>query len=147
SLIRDAIAEPINESRPAREEGLIARNGAYAKRCGVLPPPRRRSAMQYKVAGIDIHKKVLMVVVASVADEVKDVAAAALDFQCRRFGTGAEERKHLVSWLQSLQVQEVVMESTAQYWKPVWLELEPHFPKLHLAQAQSNAAPKGRKND
>src|SRR5581483_12150194 len=33
------------------------------------------------------------------------------------------------------------------YWKPVWLELEPHFPKLHLAQAQSNAAPKGRKND
>jgi transposase len=39
------------------------------------------------------------------------------------------------------------MESTAQYWKPVWLDLEPHFPKLHLAQAQSNRAPKGRKND
>ena len=103
--------------------------------------------MQYKVAGIDIHKKVLMVVVASVADEVKDVTAAALDFECRRFGTGADERQHLVSWLQHMQVQEVVMESTAQYWKPVWLELEPHFPKLHLAQAQSNAAPKGRKND
>jgi transposase len=30
---------------------------------------------------------------------------------------------------------------------PVWLELEPHFEKLHLAQAQSNRAPKGRKND
>jgi transposase len=39
------------------------------------------------------------------------------------------------------------MESTAQYWKPVWLDLEPHVPKLHLAQAQSNRAPKGRKND
>jgi len=39
------------------------------------------------------------------------------------------------------------MESTAQYWKPVWLDLEPHFPKLHLAQAHSNRAPKGRKND
>jgi transposase len=39
------------------------------------------------------------------------------------------------------------MESTAQYWKPVWLDLEPHFLKLHLAQAQSNRAPKGRKND
>ena len=39
------------------------------------------------------------------------------------------------------------MESTAQYWKPVWLDLEPHFAKLHLAQAQSNRAPKGRKND
>ena len=39
------------------------------------------------------------------------------------------------------------MESTAQYWKPVWLDLEPHFGKLHLAQAHSNRAPKGRKND
>ena len=39
------------------------------------------------------------------------------------------------------------MESTAQYWKSVWLDLEPHFGKLHLAQAHSNRAPKGRKND
>jgi transposase len=38
------------------------------------------------------------------------------------------------------------MESTAQYWKPVWLALEPHF-QLHLAQAQSNRAPGGRKSD
>ena len=30
------------------------------------------------------------------------------------------------------------MESTAQYWKPVWLDLE---------QAHSHRAPKGRKND
>jgi hypothetical protein len=39
------------------------------------------------------------------------------------------------------------MESTAQYWKPIWIDLEPHFKKLHLAQAFSNKAPKGRKND
>ena len=38
------------------------------------------------------------------------------------------------------------MESTAQYWKPVWMELEPYM-RLHLAQAQSNKAPKGRKSD
>ena len=38
------------------------------------------------------------------------------------------------------------MESTAQYWKPVWLALERHF-QLHLAQAQSNRAPGGRKSD
>ena len=41
---------------------------------------------------------------------------------------------------------EVVMESTAQYWKPVWRELEPYM-RLHLAQAFSNRAPKGRKRD
>ncbi|HEY7389139.1 MAG TPA: IS110 family transposase [Bryobacteraceae bacterium] len=103
--------------------------------------------MSYKVAAIDIHKKVLMVVVASIADEVADAAGAAVEFVQRRFGAGASERNQLVSWLQQQQVWEVVMESTAQYWKPIWLDLEPHFPKLHLAQAQSNRAPKGRKND
>lgn len=38
------------------------------------------------------------------------------------------------------------MESTAQYWKPVWYEGEPHF-QLHLAQARSNRGPRGRKQD
>jgi len=103
--------------------------------------------MSYHMAGIDIHKRVLMVVVVSVAEEVTDATGAAMEFECRRFGTGASERNHLVAWLQPHQVREVVMESTAQYWKPVWLDLEPHFEKLNLAQAQSNQAPKARKND
>jgi hypothetical protein len=38
------------------------------------------------------------------------------------------------------------MESTAQYWRTVWLELEPHM-LLHLAHAFSNRAPRGRKHD
>jgi transposase len=88
-----------------------------------------------------------MVVVATAAAEVADAAGEALEFSCRQFGTGALERQRLVSWLQQQGVTEVVMESTAQYWKAIWLELEPHFPKLHLAQAQSNRAPRGRKND
>jgi hypothetical protein len=89
--------------------------------------------MCYRVAAIDIHKKVLMVVVATGAAEVQDVTGQALTFECRRFGTGSQERRHLVAWLQERGVMEVVMESTAQYWKPVWLDLEPHFAKLHLA--------------
>ena len=103
--------------------------------------------MAYKVAGIDIHKRVLMVVVATIDNEVDDAAGAAIKFECRRFGAGHSERGHIVSWLQQQGVVEVVMESTAQYWKPVWLDLEPHVAKLHLAQAHSNRAPKGRKND
>ena len=103
--------------------------------------------MSYTVAAIDVHKKVLMVVVASGAQQVQDVTAEALEFECRRFGAGNQERMHLIAWLQQHGVSEVVMESTAQYWKPVWLDLEPHFGKLHLAQAHSNRAPKGRKND
>jgi transposase len=103
--------------------------------------------MTYRIAAIDIHKNVLMVVVAIAAAEVADAAGEALEFICERFGTGAEERQRLVRWLQQQEATEVVMESTAQYWKPIWLELEPHFLKLHLAQAQSNRAPHGRKND
>jgi hypothetical protein len=49
-------------------------------------------------------------------------------------------------WLQEQAVEEAVMESTAQYWRSLWLELEPHM-RLHLAQAFSNRAPRGRKHD
>ncbi len=97
--------------------------------------------MAYAIAGIDVHKKVMMVVV------VADVMAAEWELVKRRFGTTASEREHLIAWLKTQDVQEVVMESTAQYWKPIWLDLEPHIAKLHLAQAQSNRAPRGRKHD
>jgi transposase len=96
--------------------------------------------MSYTVAGIDIHKKVLIAV-------VTDAANPELVLQRRRFQTTASEREQLVAWLKNHGVQEIVMESTAQYWKPIWLDLEPHFGKLHVAQAHSNRAPKGRRND
>jgi len=103
--------------------------------------------MAYRIAAIDVHKRVLMVVVATGADEVKDPAGEALEFECRRFGALESDRSRLVAWLQEREVREVVMESTALYWRPVWLALEGKFGKLHLAQAQSNRAPKGRKAD
>lgn len=110
-------------------------------------------AMSHRVGAIDIHKKVLMVVVATLVDAAgqagvgEDAGGDKIEYECRRFGAGAGERQHLVAWLREHGAEEVVMESTAQYWKPVWLDLEPHFAKLHLAQAHSNRAPKGRKND
>ena len=95
--------------------------------------------MSYTIAGIDVHKSVLMVVVA-------DVSEAELQFERRRFGATASELAALATWLRQRGVREAVMESTAQYWKPVWLALEPDL-ALHLAQAQSNRAPGGRKSD
>jgi transposase len=106
--------------------------------------------MSHRVGAIDIHKKVLMVVVATLVDAGaagEDADGDKIEYECRRFGAGARERQHLVAWLREHGVEEVVMESTAQYWKPVWLDMEPHFPTLHLAQAHSNRAPKGRKHD
>ena len=91
------------------------------------------------IAGIDVHKKLLVVVIV-------DAGKPDVVLQRRRFGTGSAELRQLSAWLCEYGVQEAVMESTAQYWKPVWMELEPHM-RLHLAQAQSNKAPKGRKSD
>jgi hypothetical protein len=54
--------------------------------------------------------------------------------------------RRLSTWLQEQEVKEAVMESTAQYWRSVWLELEPYM-RLQLAQAFSNPAPRGRKHD
>lgn len=111
--------------------------------------------MSYRIAGIDVHKKMLAVVVADVAVEGE------YDFERRRFGSSPDQLRLLTEWLVEQKIQEVVMESTAQYWRPVWQTLErywraecqrwegagPMSGTMHLAQAQSNRGPRGRKND
>jgi transposase len=64
----------------------------------------------------------------------------------RRFTTMPSDLHRLSMWLREQGVEEAVMESTAQYWRGVWLELEPYL-RLQLAQAFSNRAPRGRKHD
>ena len=93
----------------------------------------------YYIAGIDVHKKMLAVVIANARD-------TELHFECRRFGTTASQLRQLSAWLEERAVQEAAMESTAQYWKPVWMVLERQC-RLHLAQAKSNRGPRGRKTD
>jgi transposase len=95
--------------------------------------------MSYKIAGIDVHKKVLMVV-------VLDARTPEEKPERRRFPTMSSDLRRLSTWLREQGVEEVVMESTAQYWRSVWLELEPDM-RLQLAQAFSNRAPRGRKHD
>jgi len=111
--------------------------------------------MAYRIAGIEVHKKVLAVVVTDVACDGE------YEFQRRRFGSNPEHLKGLAEWLVEQEVEEVVMESTAQYWQPVWGALEGYWRptcqkregagamsgKLHLAQAQSNRGRRGRKKD
>lgn len=93
----------------------------------------------YVIAAIDVHKKMLAVV-------VSEVKAGAMVFQRRRFGTLPSQILELADWLEKSGVKEVVMESTAEYWRPVWYALEEKF-ELHLAQAHSNRARRGRKSD
>ena len=97
--------------------------------------------MTHRVAGIDVHKRMLAVVVTDVAE-----ANSEFHFERKKFPAGAEGLRQLREWLGIFQVKEAVMESTAQYWKPVWHELEATC-HLELAQAQSNRGPRGRKSD
>src|SRR5208337_2599579 len=86
-----------------------------------LSAPARRKPMPYRIAGIDVHKKKLAVVVADV--EVEDE----YQFERRWYGSNPEQLQLLAEWLIQQQVEEVVMESTAQYWKPVWGALEQYW--------------------
>lgn len=109
----------------------------------------------YRMASVDVHKKMLAVVVTDVAGEGE------YQFERRKFGAAPGELHRLCQWLVELEVEEVVMESTAQYWKPVWAMLEQYWKPvrqkregasrmsgtLHLCQAKSNHGPCGRKND
>jgi hypothetical protein len=68
--------------------------------------------MPYRIAGIDVHKKMLAVVVADVEGEGE------YQFQRQQFGSNPEHLRLLSEWLIEQGVEEVVMEST-QYWQPV----------------------------
>ena len=74
--------------------------------------------MSYRIAGIDVHKKMLAVVVTDVEIDSE------YQFEQRRFGSNPEQLRSLAAWLLEQEAEEVVMESTAQYWKPVWEALE-----------------------
>src|ERR1700739_4330766 len=121
----------------------------------MLSAPGQEEGMPYRIAGIDVHKKMLAVVVSNVEVESE------FQFERRMFGSNPEQLRSLAAWLLEQEVEEVVMGSTAQYWRPVWEALERHWKPLrqkregarpmsgtlHLAQAQSNRGPRGRKKD
>jgi len=111
--------------------------------------------MAYRIAGVDVHKKMLAVVVSDVEVDGE------YHFERRRFSSSPDHLRLLAEWLIEQEVEEVVMESTAQYWKPVWAALERYWKPIcekqqavgpasgtpHLAQAQSNRGRRGRKKD
>src|SRR6201998_2662485 len=111
--------------------------------------------MPYRMAGIDVHKKRLAVVVADV--EVEDE----YQFERRWYGSNPEQLRAVSEWLIEQQIDEVVMESPAQdwnagwgvlgrYWKPICQSREGAggmSGTLHLAQALSNRGRRGRKTD
>ena len=91
-------------------------------------------------AGLDVHKKTVVVAV-SVPDP-----AGGWHKETRTFGTMTADLLALSDWLTSQGVTHVAMESTGEYWKPVFNILEANFEVL-LVNAQHIKAVPGRKTD
>ncbi len=92
------------------------------------------------VAGLDVHKKVVAAAI------IVQKADGGWHQETRRFGTMTADLLALSDWLLTQGVTHVAMESTAEYWKPVFNILENNFEVL-LVNAQHVSKVPGRKTD
>lgn len=93
-------------------------------------------------AGLDVHAKT---VVACVLTGPLDSLRAKKEV--RTFGTRTFELHLLGEWLTKKKVEKVLMESTGQYWCPIWNVLEEFDLPLALANPQRIKGIPGRKTD
>jgi transposase len=91
-------------------------------------------------AGLDVHKKTV------VAAIIVPGATSGLHKEQRTFGTMTTDLLALSDWLTTHQVTQVAMESTGEYWKPVFNILEDGFGVI-LVNAQHISKVPGRKTD
>jgi len=96
--------------------------------------------MYERVAGLDVHKKTV------VATPMRVTEDGRLDWETRTFGTTTPELLELHDWLMEWGCTHVAVESTGDYWKPVFNLLEDDFEVL-LVNAQHVKHVPGRKTD
>ncbi len=93
-----------------------------------------------RCCGIDIHKKSVSVCVLPPEGQQGEVKR-------EKFRTFLRDLKRLREWLRKCRVTEVAMESTGQYWRPVWNVLEGVIPHLVLLNPAHVKGLAGRKTD
>lgn len=93
-----------------------------------------------RVAGLDVHKKTV------VATRMRVDAEDRLVWETKTFGTTTPDLLELHDWLQEWDCTHVAMESTGDYWKPVFNLLEGDFTVV-LVNAQHVKHVPGRKTD
>jgi transposase len=91
-------------------------------------------------AGIDVHKKMVVVCARSVGPDRRAVS------EVRTYLTMTADLLEMADWLTALGVETVAMESTGVYWKPVYHLLEGRFQVLLVNAAHIKNVP-GRKTD
>jgi transposase len=93
-----------------------------------------------RVAGLDVHKKTV------VACRMRMTGDKRIEWETRTFGTMMADLLGLHDWLSEWEVEQVALESTADYWKPVFNLLEEEF-EVVLVNAQHVKKVPGRKTD
>lgn len=91
-------------------------------------------------AGLDVHKKTVVACRLSVDAKGQKVKIV------QTFGTTTTELLRLSDWLTAGDCTHVAMESTGEFWKPIWNLLEGSF-ELLLVNAQHIKRVPGRKTD
>ncbi len=94
-----------------------------------------------RCCGIDVHKKSISVCVLAPAGN------SSIPIKEETFRTFTRDLKRMRGWLLRMKVTDIVMESTGQYWRPIWNILEESFPNLILVNPLHVKALKGRKTD
>lgn len=94
------------------------------------------------VAGIDVHQKQITVTILIGSENVKKPKKVS-----RRFGTTTNMLKDCGKWLKEHGVEQVLMESTGQYWRPVWQILESFDFRLILCNPRIIKNIPGKKTD
>ncbi len=92
------------------------------------------------VAGLDVHKKTVVGTRMRVGSEERVL------WQTKTFGTTTPDLLELHDWLLEWSPTHVAMESTADYWKPIFNILEDSF-EVWLVNAQHVKQVPGRKTD
>jgi transposase len=74
-----------------------------------------------RVAGLDVHKKTVVATRMRVTEEDR------VEWETQTFGTTTSDLLKLLDWLSEWELTHVAMESTGDYWKPVFNILEHTF--------------------
>jgi len=93
-----------------------------------------------RVAGLDVHKKTVVAARMQVTEEDR------VEWETKTFGTTTPDLLELHDWLYEWELTHVAMESTGDYWKPVFNILEDSF-EVWLVNAQHVKHVSGRKTD
>jgi transposase len=95
-----------------------------------------------RCAGVDLGKRFLLARVHTPST----ARAGTWSLETERFGTTRAELRRLLAWLTERQVEVVVMEATADYWRGAYYLLQPHL-NLMLVNPAHLKGIRGRKSD